>query len=122
MMRKETYLALGGFDERYEGYGFADNDMTRKAEVAGLDVVFLDDEELHLFHGKEIYWDGRRYEASEFQILSAINAIKYHKKWDLLWGNEMSRLVEQVLKRVDEFPEEWRNEFLSLTGNRYIAI
>ena len=40
-MRRSTFLGLGGFDERFTGYGAEDTDFGFRAEAAGLSLLFL---------------------------------------------------------------------------------
>lgn len=48
-----TYARLGGFDERFLGWGGEDNAMTLKIQRARPSVVQLDAAALHLFHPRD---------------------------------------------------------------------
>lgn len=95
VMWKKDYLALGGFDEEYLGYGFADTDMTKKAELS-LKPFFLEHEELHLWHEKSILWDGKEIPNEHFKVLTAINGMRYCKKWGLSPDTGFSQLLNEI--------------------------
>jgi GT2 family glycosyltransferase len=51
IIHRQTYFALGGFDERFRGWGGEDDAMTRKLERAGVALSEIGDEPaLHLWH------------------------------------------------------------------------
>ena len=51
---KKDYLDTGGMDENFYGYGFADTDMTANIMSKNYNVVWRSEEEIHLYHSKEI--------------------------------------------------------------------
>jgi GT2 family glycosyltransferase len=51
VIERETYLRIGGFDERFLGWGGEDDAMTAKLERAGVPLAEIGDEPaLHLWH------------------------------------------------------------------------
>lgn len=74
---KEDYLRAGGMDERYKGYGWADCDMTNAMTQAGVESVFRDETELHLWHPPQTYGEGDQKQ------MYYDNANLYCKKWNV---------------------------------------
>jgi GT2 family glycosyltransferase len=73
---RKDYLDLGGMDERYVGYGYADNDFTRVASVGGMRFEWdRSSVEIHLHHGCENTPNYRRENLK--------NGLLYCKKWNL---------------------------------------
>lgn len=63
LMTKKDYLALGGMDEQFEGYGFNDTDISRRAQDSGLEIILEESTEFHLYH-ESVYWrDGEACES-----------------------------------------------------------
>jgi N-acetylglucosaminyl-diphospho-decaprenol L-rhamnosyltransferase len=51
-LRRESFELIGGFDERFRGYGGEDTDFAYRAKLAGLGVWWTDDAEaFHQHHG-----------------------------------------------------------------------
>jgi hypothetical protein len=73
----EDYWRVGGMDEGYVGYGWADNDMTFTMESNGIESVWkdLDSPEIHLWHTPAGY--GKIDETTFF----IKNGLKFCKKW-----------------------------------------
>lgn len=62
-VRRELYDLVGGFDERFEGWGGEDLDFVFRLEVVGV-VDRFDDDLLHLWHERpQTQVDGRRFYA-----------------------------------------------------------
>jgi len=74
---KEDYLAAGGMDETYWGYGFNDLDFTRAWEKSGFGIHWTDAEEIHLYHPR---LDEKNPE--DFHSQNVANAYKFFKKWN----------------------------------------
>jgi hypothetical protein len=75
ILRKD-YFSLGGMDERYVGYGYADNDFTRNAFVNGMHFKWDETSvEIHLHHGHEI--------SPNYRNENLRNGLIYCKKWKL---------------------------------------
>jgi len=67
LIRRKTYLRLGGFDERFLGWGGEDDAMTRKLERAGIALSEIGEEPaLHLWHprSRDSTYDQPHYEAN----------------------------------------------------------
>lgn len=111
MILKEDFVGSGGFDEKYVGYGFHDNDMTMTVMAYGVKPVFLDVIELHLYHPKEIIWNGQKM-ASYGSVVCAVNALYYLNKWKLPKTDRVYTLLAEAWRRVHDAPEELRNAFL----------
>jgi hypothetical protein len=62
-VRREVFLDIGGFDERYEGWGGEDDDVVARLGRAGR-VVRHDDPLIHLSHPRpQMVLDGRPFNA-----------------------------------------------------------
>lgn len=72
---KKLYLSTGGMDESFVGYGYQDIDFGKTMESKA-EFIFRNDEELHLFHEKQIPQPDRRRS-------NVWNGIKYCRKWRL---------------------------------------
>ena len=57
-LMKSDYYKAGGMDEYYKGYGWADCDMTLRMEKAGVQSIYRDEIEIHLWHPAMTYGDG----------------------------------------------------------------
>jgi N-terminal domain of galactosyltransferase len=77
---RRDYLAVGGMDESFEGYGFADNDMVETFQRGGFRLLYDDSVELHLFHPKEIFTQGERLGRDRFRVQTLRNGIRFCKK------------------------------------------
>lgn len=114
---KSDYINAGGMDESLEGYGFVDNDMTRNVANRGYKTIYCDKDELHLYHTKEIYVGDKC--VNKFKIMTAINALKYFKKWNLPVDGESNILIHEVRKSLHLFDSYLVDKFVALDqGNR----
>jgi predicted glycosyltransferase involved in capsule biosynthesis len=102
---KKDFLNIGGFDEEYIGYGFSDTDITKKAEKDGLKQIFLEDTEIHLFHEKEIMWNGKIIKDDCFKVLTAINGIRYCRKWSLKPEERLRNLILEI-NNINHLPDD----------------
>lgn len=116
IMWKKDFIRCGGMDERYIGYGFCDTDMTKTVETSGLDLVFLDKEELHLDHSREIIWKGQIY--SDLKIITTLNALRYCQKWKIPHDNNLEQSIIDVLNDLGKYPKDLQDEFLTWMRNR----
>lgn len=73
---KSDFLKAGRMDEAYHGYGWADSDMTSAMESVGVQSVFRDELELHLWHPPATYGDGDQKQ------MFIDNGLRYCKKWN----------------------------------------
>jgi hypothetical protein len=119
---QDDYWKVGGKDEQFFGYGFADNDMSRTVLSANKEAVYLNKQELHLYHERNSVMDNAILEDDE--IIFVINAMKYANKWKIVTENEyIDAIYDNVLKKLPKYPQYWqeqlniiRNEFLTLTN------
>lgn len=80
---KKDYLASGGMDERFVGYGFADNDMTYNIHSKGMKAVWVDAEEVHLHHDKETMENREIVGFDRYKNTSQRNLNRFLRKWGL---------------------------------------
>ena len=81
MFHRSDYLGAGGMDESFVGYGFADNDMTRKVISMGFRARWIDATELHLYHAKEALEGGSMVGERGRTRKAHDNMCKFLKKW-----------------------------------------
>lgn len=77
---KSDYMRVGMMDEEYNGYGWADSDMTKVTENANIQSVFVSDpkfNEVHLWHPPLTYGVGDQKQ------LFIDNGLKFCKKWNV---------------------------------------
>jgi hypothetical protein len=110
---KDDYLRIGGMDEGYVGYGFADNDMTRAVEMAGMNCVYIEANEYHLWHANRISWNGRQIDRSEYRAVCAANGLRYCRKWSLQPNDYIKGLVTETVSRLLVLPDDIRSKFTS---------
>lgn len=77
VMKKEDFNKAGGMDEDYVGYGFEDHDMTNRIVAAGIQPIWRDDIELHLYHERLTYGSGDQ------KKMFLDNGLRYCRKWNL---------------------------------------
>lgn len=108
---KKDLLDCGAFDEEYNGYGFADTDMTKTVMCHGMSPVFLNEDELHLYHDKLILWNDSIISYEEFRVLTAINGMRYCAKWKIRPTIELRQLffdIDNSLHQIShEIKELW---------------
>jgi glycosyltransferase involved in cell wall biosynthesis len=115
---KNDYLATDGMDETFSGYGFTDNYQTHNIISKGYEQVYLDDDELHLYHHKNVYWKGQKVD--NFKIMTAINAVKYFKKCKLPIDRESSILLHEVRNSLHLFPQDLVDIFRELDTRKFL--
>ncbi|MBL4678958.1 MAG: glycosyltransferase [Mucilaginibacter sp.] len=76
-VRKLTFQKLGGFDEKFVGYGAEDTDFAMTFNEANMKLIFVKDYVLHQYHDK--YDPPLNYFESIIK-----NAKRYKQKWDVL--------------------------------------
>jgi cellulose synthase/poly-beta-1,6-N-acetylglucosamine synthase-like glycosyltransferase len=89
VIHKSDFLKAGGMDEDYIGYGYEDQDMTRRLERAGIKAVWYDGTEVHLYHER------RTYGTSDQAALFIANGLRYCKKWGLLPTEMITQGIEE---------------------------
>jgi hypothetical protein len=101
---KKDYLDAGGMDENFYGYGFADTDMTTNVMSKNYNVIWRDEEEIHLFHSKEIHIGKEKYHFHP-EIFTALNAKKYCKKWKKIPDKNINDLLDWINKSKERKKE-----------------
>lgn len=89
---KKDYISVGGMDESFKGYGFADNDMTYNVFNKGMKAFWMDAFEIHLYHKKEVMKENKMLEWKEYKKISEANMQKFLKKWKLDGYQEYTKL------------------------------
>ena len=92
-LKKSIYHLLGGYDESFRGHGFADNDLTFRAEERG---VFQDDLEYHLFHPPYYFEHGKEKSLALQKDQTAKNFLLYHQKHDLVVSQSNLRYLKST--------------------------
>lgn len=78
---KKDYFTAGGMDESFLGYGFCDNDMTANIFSKGFLARWERQDELHLYHEKEVMENGKMVGSDDFRKTSEKNLHKFVRKW-----------------------------------------
>jgi len=113
---KEDYWSCDGMDEKYVGYGYADNDMTKTIESAGHKPFFVNFGELHLSHKRSINFEGQEIE--NFKILSMTNLIRYCNKWKIK-DDLAEKMIDETCKSIKRFPTNTHKPFIQQYKTRY---
>ena len=93
-MKKKDFLKAGGMDEDYVGYGFEDHDMTNRIVQAGIEPVWRDEVELHLFHERLTYGSGDQ------RKMFLDNGLRYCRKWNLPIPGKLQHEINEYTKRM----------------------
>jgi hypothetical protein len=88
VIHKTDFLKAGGMDEDYVGYGYEDQDMARRLQRAGVEAVWWDGKEVHLYHERATYG------SSDQKLLFVNNGLRYCKKWGLV----PTELIDQGIR------------------------
>jgi cellulose synthase/poly-beta-1,6-N-acetylglucosamine synthase-like glycosyltransferase len=91
---KEDYWRAGGMDEEYIGYGFEDSDMSMRLRRAGVQVLYRDEVEIHLFHPRISY--GKEDQKKQFLD----NGIRYCRKWKIPIPGKLRKEIGQYTKEL----------------------
>jgi GT2 family glycosyltransferase len=81
-MRRQTYLHLGGLDERYEVGLLEDDDYADRARAAGYELRCIEDLVVHHF-GEASF--GRLVGDGEYHRILRANQQRYAEKWGKSW-------------------------------------
>jgi GT2 family glycosyltransferase len=81
-MRRQTYLHLGGLDERYEVGLLEDDDYADRARAAGYELRCIEDLVVHHF-GEASF--GRLVGDGEYHRILRTNQRRYAEKWGKSW-------------------------------------
>lgn len=76
MMGKSDYWLAGGMDESLVGYGCSDTDFTMTCLKQGLEIVYTEDEELHLWHKVNMSYE-------DFFSTNLKSACRFCRKWNV---------------------------------------
>lgn len=74
---KADFMEADMMDENYIGYGWADSDMCNKMKEIGVENIWLDDLEYHLWHPPATYG------SSDQKELFLSNGIRFCQKWNV---------------------------------------
>ena len=74
-IRRQSFERIGGFDERFVGYGAEDTDFGFSAQRAGLPLIFVGG--IPVFHQ---HHDGYDPPLQHFESI-VLNAQLFHRKW-----------------------------------------
>lgn len=83
MILRSDYLDTGGMDEEYEGYGYADNDMTMNVRHRGYNIIYRFEDEYHLYHEYQYVYRGKLVDPQLRILLSAINMMRFCRRWGI---------------------------------------
>lgn len=108
---KKDYQNAGGMDESFIGYGFADTDMTRNIMSKNYKITWNDEEEIHLFHEKIVNFKG---EVIDPEIMTALNSIKYFKKWNIKMDLDSINLLEWIIKNKNKYSDSIKEKINSV--------
>lgn len=89
---KEDFYAAGAADESYIGYGWLDHDLTSAMELIGVEPVYREELELHLWHEPMTYGE------KDQKKLFIKNAIHYCKKWKRPYPPEIVKEIQKQSK------------------------
>lgn len=80
---KQDFFNVGGMDENFAGYGFADNDMTYNVMSKGMKAIWMDGLEIHLHHEKETMEGNKMVSFEKYRKTSQKNFNRFIGKWRL---------------------------------------
>lgn len=78
---RRDYLAAGGMDESFVGFGFADTDMTRNVMSRGYRAVWTEVDEIHLHHPKNVFEGGVEFGRENRMKMARKNVCRFLRKW-----------------------------------------
>lgn len=90
-MHRETYLRIGGFDERFAVALFEDDDYVLRVRQAGLEVACAEDVFVHHFGQASI---GHLGPSREYGGLFEANRRRFEDKWGTAWHAHQPRPSE----------------------------
>jgi hypothetical protein len=117
LITKSMFRKLGGMDEKYMGYGFEDADATQTALSLSIPVKYLEVHELHLCHPNNNYVNGTEIHVNQLRMYTAINGMRYFRKWGLPFPEGLLHRIRCVLKAESEYQElPWFDRFKASTA------
>jgi hypothetical protein len=75
IMGRGDFLAVGGMDESMVNYGCSDTDFTMTCLRYGLEIVYSEDDELHLWHRVNMSYE-------KFFLINLKSVCRFCRKWD----------------------------------------
>jgi GT2 family glycosyltransferase/glycosyltransferase involved in cell wall biosynthesis len=81
MISRGLFEQIGGLDERYKIGMFEDDDLARKVEQAGYNLLCAEDVYIHHFHGATF----KLLSDQENQRIFFENKLKFENKWGIQW-------------------------------------
>ncbi len=76
VMDHNDYWLAGGMDESFIGYGCSDTDFTMTCLKNNLEIIYTEDEELHLWHRVNMSYE-------KFFAANLISVCRFCKKWNI---------------------------------------
>lgn len=76
VMGRNDYWLAGGMDESLVGYGCSDTDFTMTCLKQGLEIVYTEDEELHLWHKVNMSYE-------DFFSTNLKSVCRFCRKWNV---------------------------------------
>jgi hypothetical protein len=73
---RDDFLWLGGMDEEFVNYGCSDADFTLTVLQSGMEIRYVEEEELHLWHPKDMT-------ATAFWLINTKSAFRLSMKWGM---------------------------------------
>ena len=117
IMTKDGFRLMGGMDEEFWGYGFADNDASLRASKV-LDIVFDDvSEELHLYHLESVSVKDKTYGSGLKQLMLGMNCLRFYIRWDLPPDMSLHHFVDCGKEGINTAPPEIVSEFNKLMSD-----
>jgi hypothetical protein len=77
VMGRADYWLAGGMDESLVGYGCSDTDFTMTCIAKGLEIVYTEDEELHLWHRVNMSY-------GKFFATNLKSVCRFCRKWNVV--------------------------------------
>lgn len=121
LLFKDDYLAMGGMDENFVGYGSADTDMTHTAMDYGCAAKYLDDIEIHLYHPRELIFQGNILADPYHGVIGLTNLLRYVKKRNIFCPEAQAQ-ADAVFNQINTYPEYLRTFFLDVYLNRVKSV
>lgn len=81
MFFRNDYLEAGGMDESFVGFGFADTDMTRNVISKGFAAKWVEANEMHLYHPKNVFEVGVESGRERRMEMAMKNVCRFLRKW-----------------------------------------
>lgn len=76
VMGRDDYWRAGGMDESLVGYGCSDTDFTMTCLERGIEIVYTEDEELHLWHRVNMSYEN-------FFATNLKSVCRFCRKWNV---------------------------------------